>query len=66
MVETGLLHNGHLICIVEARSALQLWEARVCIKVAHGVLGFPPSSERICLLLQNIFNHELLFTKDPW
>ena len=31
-------------CKAEARSAYQLWEARVCIAKAHGVRGFPPSS----------------------
>ena len=30
-------------CKAEAWSALQLWEARVCIDEAHGVQGFPPS-----------------------
>ena len=30
-------------CIAEARSALQIWKARVCMAEAHGVRGFPPS-----------------------
>ena len=32
-------------CIAEARSALQIWKARVCMAEAHGVRGFPPSCD---------------------
>ena len=38
------MHSRGLVCIVEARSAQQIWEARVFIAEAHGVQGFPPSS----------------------
>ena len=33
-------YSGDLVCIVKARSALQIWKARVCISGAHGVRGF--------------------------
>ena len=36
-----LLYSGGLVCIVEARSASQIWEACVCIAEAHGVCGVP-------------------------
>ena len=41
------LHSGGFVCIVEARSAQQIWEARVCIAKAHGVQGFPPSLDKV-------------------
>ena len=44
------LHSGGLVFIVEARSAQQIWEARICIAEAHGVRGFPPSLYRNCLV----------------
>ena len=39
------LHSGGLVCIVETRSAQQIWKALVCIVEAHGVREFPPSQE---------------------
>ena len=47
MMEPRSLHSGGTVCIVEAWSALQIWEARVCIAEAHGVRGFPPSHHTV-------------------
>ena len=49
VAETGLLHSGGSYCMVEARSAYQIWEARVCMAEADGVSGFPPSLNSIRL-----------------